>query len=680
MKKLLAMIVATVAAGVILPAFAATVDLSHVTGDTTLNNGDIATGTLEGTNQPYRIFVAAGATVALQDATINGVSGENHRWAGLNCLGDATIILEGTNTVKGFNLRYPGIHIPEERTLSIMGNGSLHASSNGAGSGIGGGNDVSCGNIVINSGNITTIGALYNSGIGAGRFTTCGDITINGGTIVATGGVDDGPSERFGAGIGGGKSCGNITINGGTITATGAENQGTGIGCTGGSTCGAITINGGTIIATGGLFAAGIGGSYDSVCGDITISAGVTSVTATCGGYCDNPIGAGGSKNASCGKVTVLGVTDSVDGKTRTVTGTGEGPAIGWDGNLATLTEDTTIDGTMVVYGQLSTPCKVTIADGATVTLLNASINAGAALADSTPWAGLTCEGDATIVLEGENTVKAFYNRYAGVQFPSGKTLTICGSGSLVAVSGGMAAGIGAGYSTGSACGDIVIDGGVIIASGGSYGAGIGTGWGSGSDCGNITIRGGDVTAQGGQYAAGIGSSYSRTCGDITIAKGIARVVATCGANCENPIGAGSGGTSGTVTVATGLSDDRGSPTRTIEVSASGYPAWAADNGIAGAWNDKDAYGIYNVFRYAFDEPVGDFTLIGITFDEAGKAVVVTPPLVNGEGFALSVVASDNVTGTGNVAETPLSVSGETTINETGKAKRFFRLKATEAE
>ena len=43
-------------------------------------------------------------------------------------------------------------------------------------------------------------------------------------------------------------------------------------------------------------------------------------------------------------------------------------------------------------------------------------------------------------------------------------------------------------------------------------------------------------------------------------------------------------------------------------------------------------------------------------------------------------VASDNVTGTGNVAETPLSVSGETTINETGKAKRFFRLKATEAE
>jgi hypothetical protein len=39
---------------------------------------------------------------------------------------------------------------------------------------------------------------------------------------------------------------------------------------------------------------------------------------------------------------------------------------------------------------------------------------------------------------------------------------------------------------------------------------------------------------------------------------------------------------------------------------------------------------------------------------------------------------ADNVGGTGNVASYPLNASGETAIDETGKAGRFFRLRAVE--
>ena len=154
----------------------------------------------------------------------------------------------------------------------------------------------------------------------------------------------------------------------------------------------------------------------------------------------------------------------------------------------------------------------------------------------------------------------------------------------------------------------------------------------------------------------------------------------TSGGGRENPIGADEEDMCVGVSVSQLLSDDHGKPTRTIEggISASTYEAWAEANRITGAWNDKDAYGIYNVFRYAFDKPMGDFALIGIEFNDAGKAVVVTPPLVNSDGFALSVVASDALDGTGNAATYLLEEDGTTVIDETVSGSRFFRLKAVE--
>ena len=52
------------------------------------------------------------------------------------------------------------------------------------------------------------------------------------------------------------------------------------------------------------------------------------------------------------------------------------------------------------------------------------------------------------------------------------------------------------------------------------------------------------------------------------------------------------------------------------------YAAWAAENGIAGAWNEMDEGGIYNVFRYLFDEPTGDIRIIDISFDAEGNVVI----------------------------------------------------------
>ena len=212
-------------------------------------------------------------------------------------MGDATIILKdgSKNTVKGFYEDYPGIQAgPVGKTLIIKGEtkgtGSLDASpydggtEHSYGAGIGGGLDISCGDINIQGGVITVTGGYGAAGIGVGEGygeenVSCATITISGGNVTATGGYGA-------AGIGGGY----------------AYNYGV--------TCGAITISGGTVTAAGGDNAAGIGSgeSYSgktNTCGDITVTADVTSVTATKGKNATNSIGAG--KDGTCGTITIGG-------------------------------------------------------------------------------------------------------------------------------------------------------------------------------------------------------------------------------------------------------------------------------------------------------------------------------------------------------------------------------------
>ena len=129
------------------------------------------------------------------------------------------------------------------------------------------------------------------------------------------------------------------------------------------------------------------------------------------------------------------------------------------------------------------------------------------------------------------------------------------------------------------------------------------------------------------------------------------------------------------------LIDDRGSPTRTLVSGGMSYDAWARRPGCGGAWDAVNtSRGTYNVFLYAFGvTPYSPaFTLLDITFDEQGRAVVKTPPLKNKVGFTFTIEASDSVDGTGNAASYALDPSGETVIDETNRTGRFFRLRATQ--
>ena len=286
---------------------ALTLDLSTVTADTVIADNTTVTGTL-GAN--VKISIADGATVTLKNASINADGAwTSGNYACLTCAGDATITLEGTNTVKGFNIYYPGIFVPKGKTLTIKGSGSLAANSTGRGAGIGGcyadGSTISkeggsCGTIVIEGGTITATGGSA-AGIGSGYGSDCEGVTITGGTVTATGGY-----TAAGIGSGGSGSCGLISITGGTVTATGGG-RAAGIGCGDGSaSCGPISITGGTVTAEGGSYAAGVGtGEGGSTCGAITVANTVTKFTASKGSGATNSVGRG--NGGACGAVTICG-------------------------------------------------------------------------------------------------------------------------------------------------------------------------------------------------------------------------------------------------------------------------------------------------------------------------------------------------------------------------------------
>ena len=573
------------------------VNLNILKGDRVLHDCDIATGKLPG---DHKISIADGATVKLADVDIGryvpyklGFEMAHTKWAGLTCLGDATIILEGSSSIYGFGAGCPGIYVPKGKTLTINGDGKLYAEGYYCSAGIGGGEGMDCGNIVINGGEITAVGNLDAAGIGGGgngygtfpwwKWTSCGDITINGGKITASGG-------KWGAGIGGGVicRCGNIRINGGIVDATGStddmfrvfinhnhwdEDKGDfgigspGIGAGGFSSCGDIRIDGGEVTARGGRWAAGIGtgnaclnsisriSRSDARCGKITINGG--SVTATGG---ERAAGIGSGCDGTCGDIKIGKDVErilAVRGEDCTeVVGAGKGGACGnveIESGIATANnrqffkgmldltllrnyEDVTVPDGTVLTGSLSGYItKVSIADGAHVWLKDATISC----INDCDWPGLTCLGNARITLEGNNTVKASFEAQPGIFVPAGKTLTIDGTGSLFASAAdslgyggeGRGAGIGAGYNT---------------------------------PCGDIVINGGFITAVGGRKAAGIGGADHKTCGSITVNSGVSFVSATAGVDAPNPVGAGYGSTGGTVTIASGLKSSTDGSTRTI--------------------------------------------------------------------------------------------------------------------
>ena len=278
-------------------------DLDHVPHPNNYyiaQDGEILTGTLS-VGRYCKLLIGYGATVTLKDVTIEGANNEGRKWAGITCLGDATIILKGTNSVTGSYKDYPGIQPAhkdgtEDYTLTIKGDGELTVSPHrindmSKAAGIGAGTNIPCGNIVIEGGTINATGGdSSGAGIGAGSGSTgfCGKITISGGTINAIGGSN-------GAGIGGGDDnaiCDDIFISGGKIDATGGSLTGAGIGAgNSNGSCDAIDISGGTVTAQGAPQGAGIGGGYQGSCKSILIRGGT--ITATGGSSTGAGIGGG---------------------------------------------------------------------------------------------------------------------------------------------------------------------------------------------------------------------------------------------------------------------------------------------------------------------------------------------------------------------------------------------------
>ena len=429
-------------------------DLSTITANYTAQNGEILTGTLLSN---VKVSIADGASVLLRDVIINGEDSSSYDWPGLTCAGDATIFLKGNNTIRGFYSVNPGIYVPEGKTLTIMGDGALNASSNGYAAGIGGGyygySYVSCGNIVINGGNITATGGWGAAGIGSGYYySKCSHVTINGGTVTATGG------ER-GAGIGSGydySEC-DVTINGGKVTATGGK-WGAGIGS--GYWCikGDVKISGGTIIAKGGEAAAGIGGGDQSDNGSVTISGGT--ITAI-GGY--DGAGIGGGYYATFGDITINGGTIKATG--------GEGGAGIGNGYLTCKCGDITINGGTI------------------------SATGGKYAAGIGPGYKSYCSD----IVVNDGTVNATGGKWgAGIGCGA---VSECGNievngGTVNATGGEDAAGIGTVFDHSSSCKNITISRSVtkVTATNGGGKATHSIGAGTGNDnCGTVTIGGDNV-------------------------------------------------------------------------------------------------------------------------------------------------------------------------------------------
>ena len=626
-----------------------------------LQDGQTLTGT---GGASTHVVIAADATVTISNATVVAENEGDGPWAGITCEGDATIILKGANEVGGFNTDYPGIQAgPTGSTLVIAGDGSLSACGCDNAAGIGSGCEGVCGDIVINGGTITAIGGEWAAGIGSGYEGVCGNIVISGGTIIASsisdgcgigcglygdcgdiainGGTITAMGGEYAVGIGASDyaSCGDITIAGGTVSATGGLFA-CGVGCGLGGECGDIAITDGVTLFTSVKNTADTNiGAYsdtDSVCGTVTVGGTVTG-KITVSPYVYRPssvpytvsFNANGGSGSMAGQTFAPGIPQNLSSNTFTRAGLlfhqwntaadGSG-ATYYDTQLATFADNVTLyaqwtgveavlsaqtGDLLVASGQTltgtgGTNTHVVIAAGATVTLRDVSIVGEHDDDDPKQWAGVTCLGDAVIILEGTNVVRGFFERYPGLQAgPAGSTLVIRGTGSLTADNTGWASGIGAGElmscgdivieggvinaagyggagiggGGGSVCGDITIAGGAVTATGGDGGAGIGGG--VEGRCGDITIAGGTVTTTGGDNAAGIGSGYGGVCGDITIASGVTRVVATHGENATVPIGAGNEGTCGAVTVAAGLTDVTEGDTRTI--SGTAYPAYLAE-------------------------------------------------------------------------------------------------------
>lgn len=365
-------VVAALMAGLSVPAFAATYNIgdgsitieangdgtAKVTQNETVNEKDddvIVKGSGETTSNVIEVInnTEDNLKITLSDVDIADTKGKAP--LSVSGTGDTTIELDGNNSLTGSGWS-AGLERNEEKDaagnvvsgkLTIQDenkNGSLEATGNYGGAGIGGGNLKNSGEIEITGGTITATGALDGAGIGGGGSGGDGTVTISGGNITARGGSSDNPKAICGAGIGGGGGYGNATV---TITGDAVIEEATGGGACAGIGSGYynsktdITISGNAVVknAQGGAQGAGIGGGGFGGTGTVTITDNAKVDNAT-----------GGEGAAGIGSGVLGDVTVNISGNA-TVNAEGGANGAGIGGGYASA-GDVTIEGGTTVKAE----------------------------------------------------------------------------------------------------------------------------------------------------------------------------------------------------------------------------------------------------------------------------------------------------------------------------------------
>lgn len=365
-------VVAALMAGLSVPAFAATYNIgdgsitieangdgtAKVTQNETVNEKDddvIVKGSGETASNVIEVInnTEDDLKITLSDVDIADTKGKAP--LSVSGTGDTTIELDGNNSLTGSGWS-AGLERNEEKDaagnvvsgkLTIQDenkNGSLEATGNYGGAGIGGGNLKNSGEIEITGGTITATGALDGAGIGGGGSGGDGTVTISGGNITARGGSSDNPKAICGAGIGGGGGYGNATV---TITGDAVIEEATGGGACAGIGSGYynsktdITISGNAEVknAQGGAQGAGIGGGGFGGTGTVTITDNAKVDNAT-----------GGEGAAGIGSGVLGDVTVNISGNA-TVNAEGGANGAGIGGGYASA-GDVTIEGGTTVKAE----------------------------------------------------------------------------------------------------------------------------------------------------------------------------------------------------------------------------------------------------------------------------------------------------------------------------------------
>ncbi len=165
------------------------------------------------------ITLEEGADIKLSGATISVTSGP-----AIQCIGNATITLVGSNIVSTSKNGYPAIQAgPSGTTLTIQGTGSLTATGGNGGAGIGSGELGTCGDITISGGTVTATGGDMGAGIGSGFMGVFSSITITSGITSVTATMGTAAQAPIGRGDGDSTS-GSVTIDG-SLTQTYSNNN-----------------------------------------------------------------------------------------------------------------------------------------------------------------------------------------------------------------------------------------------------------------------------------------------------------------------------------------------------------------------------------------------------------------------------------------------------------------------